>query len=134
MGNHEWCTDCHEKNFHYGRPCDPAKRKVVQDAKAREAKEQLQREQLLQSYGLQLYEGEFGNGHYSTVTVYEFILRLQKSGLLKPPHSKRTSRDEHVSQAAARLGSTTSVRKASAARENGRAGGRPKKSSQNARP
>ncbi len=30
MGNHEFCTDCHESNFHYGRPCDPVKKASVE--------------------------------------------------------------------------------------------------------
>jgi len=25
MGNHEYCVDCGESDFHYGRPCDPDK-------------------------------------------------------------------------------------------------------------
>ena len=25
MGNHEFCPDCHENDFHLHRPCDPVK-------------------------------------------------------------------------------------------------------------
>lgn len=25
MGNHEFCVDCEESDFHLGRPCDPVK-------------------------------------------------------------------------------------------------------------
>jgi hypothetical protein len=25
MGNHEYCIDCGESDFHHGRPCDPVK-------------------------------------------------------------------------------------------------------------
>jgi hypothetical protein len=25
LGNHEYCCDCEESDFHHGRPCDPAK-------------------------------------------------------------------------------------------------------------
>lgn len=32
MGNHEFCTLCHENDFHYGKPCNPTKRaKVLAD-------------------------------------------------------------------------------------------------------
>jgi hypothetical protein len=29
MGNHEFCEDCHENNFHRGRECDPVKKAKV---------------------------------------------------------------------------------------------------------
>lgn len=31
MGNHEYCLDCGASDFHYGKPCDPA-RKAKHDA------------------------------------------------------------------------------------------------------
>ena len=29
MGNHEFCEECHENDFHHGRPCDPVRVAVV---------------------------------------------------------------------------------------------------------
>jgi len=34
MGNHEFCTGCHESDFHYGRECDPVKKAKVDAEKA----------------------------------------------------------------------------------------------------
>ena len=31
MGNHEFCTECGESDFHWGRPCNEKKRKEQQD-------------------------------------------------------------------------------------------------------
>jgi len=30
MGNHEFCEECSESNFHYGRPCDPDRKAKYQ--------------------------------------------------------------------------------------------------------
>lgn len=30
MGNHEFCTECGESDFHHGRPCDPVKKATYQ--------------------------------------------------------------------------------------------------------
>jgi len=38
MGNHEFCTECGASDFHYGRPCDPKRKKEHQE-KQRRAKE-----------------------------------------------------------------------------------------------
>jgi hypothetical protein len=39
MGNHEFCAQCEENDFHYGEPCDPkrvaAVQKKEQEEKAR---------------------------------------------------------------------------------------------------
>lgn len=43
MGNHEWCPNCEESDFHYGSDCDPNKvatriaREKKQEAKKRMA-------------------------------------------------------------------------------------------------
>ena len=36
MGNHEYCPDCGESDFHYERPCNPIK-KALMNRKKREA-------------------------------------------------------------------------------------------------
>lgn len=33
MGNHEYCTECGEDDFHYGYPCDPIKKAAQQGRK-----------------------------------------------------------------------------------------------------
>lgn len=38
MGNHEYCVDCGESNFHYNRPCDPYKLAAMQAERAAQAK------------------------------------------------------------------------------------------------
>lgn len=35
MGNHEYCDECGEDDFHYGLPCNPEK-KAQQDARNQE--------------------------------------------------------------------------------------------------
>jgi hypothetical protein len=37
MGNHEYCGNCGESDFHYGRPCDPA-RVAIREARDKERK------------------------------------------------------------------------------------------------
>lgn len=41
MGNHEYCEDCGESNFHLNRPCDPAKvaARKKQSARAEKTKQ-----------------------------------------------------------------------------------------------
>lgn len=30
MGNHEYCVDCGESDYHHGSPCNPAKKAAMQ--------------------------------------------------------------------------------------------------------
>lgn len=56
MGNHEYCDECGESDFHYGRPCDPAKKaahQAEQAANQKRADQETKRiTQLLDSVGL----------------------------------------------------------------------------------
>lgn len=40
MGNHEYCENCVENNFHYGRPCDPKKVATINKLKAAKKSEE----------------------------------------------------------------------------------------------
>ena len=33
MGNHEFCTECGESNFHHHRPCDPERKMRYEEEK-----------------------------------------------------------------------------------------------------
>ncbi len=39
MGNHEYCEDCGENDFHLGRPCNPEKVKA-KEAEAKKLKQE----------------------------------------------------------------------------------------------
>lgn len=72
MGNHEFCTECHENDFHYGRPCDPEKRaKVVAAEEAAEKARKVGAKNLQRLadwlYGLGL-DVEIG-GHYESEEI-----------------------------------------------------------------
>lgn len=49
MGNHEYCTECGENDYHSGEPCDPKKKAVHQkEIQDREKRNQGGREKLEQ--------------------------------------------------------------------------------------
>lgn len=39
MGNHEFCEDCHENDFHLGRPCNPIKLAAIQEQERKNAQD-----------------------------------------------------------------------------------------------
>lgn len=64
MGNHEWCPNCEEDDYHSGQPCDPKKvmARIDREKKARDEKEGCIQamEQALTAAGIK-YELENGN-------------------------------------------------------------------------
>lgn len=64
MGNHEFCVDCHENDFHIGRPCDPEKvAKVQAEKREREDSMRAKREASSQliAMGVEGTIDEYGN-------------------------------------------------------------------------
>jgi hypothetical protein len=65
MGNHEYCEDCGENNFHNERPCNPEKvadRKAMQDRNDRILQANISRmKNALASAGIQYEMDEYGN-------------------------------------------------------------------------
>lgn len=43
MGNHEWCVECEESDFHYGRDCNPIKKAKVAAKNAQQKRECMNR-------------------------------------------------------------------------------------------
>jgi hypothetical protein len=81
MGNHEFCTECHESDFHYGRPCDPAKRaKVVAQEEAAEKQRKINEQKLrvladwLYGLGLDVNVGGCYTTQVETVEIASYDL------------------------------------------------------------
>jgi len=82
MGNHEYCMECGESDFHRGRPCDP--KKLVK--KDRERAEQKAYEQQLTVAAKVLQKELEANGHkvYNEGTHIEVWPRLPGEKPRKP--------------------------------------------------
>lgn len=65
MGNHEYCVDCGESDFHYHRPCDPvkvaARLKAKAEAEARTKLEVERMQKALNKLGIEYRVNEYGN-------------------------------------------------------------------------
>lgn len=74
MGNHEYCVDCGENDFHYGRPCNPEKVAVVQAEKQKRQKKSEAIAKVLCRNGLETYV------YGGTVPNYVVAELLEKMG------------------------------------------------------
>ena len=73
MGNHEYCEKCGESDFHYHRPCDPAKLLIREleeqkELKARECK-LIELKNLQKELNLRGYYCLLGNGKHPSLIV-----------------------------------------------------------------
>lgn len=54
MGNHEFCLECGDSDFHYHRPCNPERKKVWQEKARWEEKREKEREEKLETLKVEL--------------------------------------------------------------------------------
>lgn len=69
MGNHEFCSKCHDDDFHYGRPCNPELlAKVQQEKDNQELRKQIGLKKLelvkrlLKQHGVEFSESTYNEG------------------------------------------------------------------------
>jgi hypothetical protein len=65
MGNHEWCSNCEESDFHNHRECDPVKvaQRIERERIQKERRDRLtlKMKQALDGAGIQYEMDQYGN-------------------------------------------------------------------------
>ncbi|MES2213684.1 MAG: hypothetical protein V4473_02490 [Patescibacteria group bacterium] len=77
MGNHEYCEECGESNFHYNRPCDPERKakyqREIEQKKEREVRGKQAAVSALKKLKKLGYEGEIDQHGDIRISKYSLI-------------------------------------------------------------